>query len=205
MAAVNSKARLGRCAQRACPPRGIVSSRGLTLHHGGLVRLVLLGAALLAPGLPAVAQGTAETKPLPRFASLKASKVNLRKGPGTDHQIAWVYRRAGLPVQVIREFKTWLEITDAEGSSGWVAGRLLSARRTALVKPVAVPQGEARPQETLSERANQSSRAVALVEAGVIADVHRCDGTWCHVSVGEYRGYIQQNRLWGVGEREVLE
>ena len=39
--------------------------------------------------------------PLPRFVSLKSDRVNLRKGPSTDYPTQWVYRRAGLPLEII--------------------------------------------------------------------------------------------------------
>ena len=42
-------------------------------------------------------------KPVPRFESLRYSKVNGRIGPSGDHQIVWEYERAGLPVLVIKE------------------------------------------------------------------------------------------------------
>ena len=38
--------------------------------------------------------------PLPRFASLKTDRVNLREGPSKDHATKWVYERAGLPVEI---------------------------------------------------------------------------------------------------------
>src|SRR5688572_29458134 len=38
--------------------------------------------------------------PLPRFVSLKADKINVRRGPSSEHQVAWVYQRKGLPVEV---------------------------------------------------------------------------------------------------------
>src|SRR5690349_19749693 len=57
--------------------------------------------------------------PLPRFVSLKADEVNVRQGPGWDHAVAWVYRRIGLPVEVIAEYDVWRQIRDSEGASGW--------------------------------------------------------------------------------------
>src|SRR5262249_28295400 len=42
--------------------------------------------------------------PVPRYASLKADKVNLRRGPGTEYPTSWVFQRLGLPVEVINEF-----------------------------------------------------------------------------------------------------
>ncbi|MCH9808230.1 MAG: hypothetical protein K0U74_10905 [Alphaproteobacteria bacterium] len=151
------------------------------------------------------AQGAGKPASQPRFASLKASKVNLRKGPGTDYPTAWVFRRAGLPVEIIRDYEAWREVRDAEGTTGWILRTLLSGRRTAQVAPWEVKDGKARVQEPLRERARQGSEAVALVEAGVIADIMTCDGKWCQVAVGDYKGYVSQTRLWGVYPGEVLE
>ncbi len=180
------------------------------LMAGGLMAgAVVVSLAALAPGaVPATAQTAAADaagKPPQPFVSLKASEVNLRKGPGLDYPIAWVYRRAGLPVRVKRVFQGWKEVEDAEGTSGWVVGRLLSNRRTALIRPTSVAQGQQRPQEPLAASPGRSSRAVALIEAGVIADLHACDGTWCNVSVGDYTGYIEQQKLWGLEPGEMLE
>src|SRR5437868_15043292 len=79
--------------------------------------------------------------PVPRFLSLKSDRVNMRKGPGTDYPTAWVYRRAGLPLEVIKEFEGWRQVRDADGATGWVLQTFLSGRRTALVLPWEVKPG----------------------------------------------------------------
>ena len=79
---------------------------------------------------------------LPRFASLKSDRVNLRQGPGTDYPTAWVFRRAGLPVEIVKEFESWREVRDAEGTTGWVLGSMLSGRRTAVVLPWELKAGQ---------------------------------------------------------------
>src|SRR5262245_7709157 len=69
---------------------------------------------------------------LPRFASLKSDRVNLRQGPGTDYPTAWVFRRAGLPVEIVKEFESWRQVGGAEGTPGWVLSSMLGGRtRTA--------------------------------------------------------------------------
>ncbi len=87
--------------------------------------------------------------PVPRYVSLKTDRVNLREGPSKDHRTAWVYQRAGLPVEIIAEYETWRRIRDSEGTEGWVLHSLLSGRRTALVQPwgkdTAVPAPPRRP------------------------------------------------------------
>lgn len=135
---------------------------------------------------------------LPRFVSLKASRVNLRKGPGLEYPTAWVFRREGLPVEVVREYRAWREVRDAEGTKGWVIRSLLSRRRTGQIAPWEVKPDGSRPIESLTASKSDRGRTIARVEAGVIADLHACDGTWCRVTVAGYKGYIRQTKIWGI-------
>jgi SH3-like domain-containing protein len=150
-------------------------------------------AAIDAPGK--------SSQPLPRFVSLKSDKVNVRKGPSTDQAIVWVFSRAGLPVEVIAESDNWRRVRDSEGADGWVFHSLLSARRTALVTPWA--KGEER--VPLYSSNSTGSRAVAELQAGVLGNVLSCDGEWCNVSVDDYSGYVQQDKLWGVYKGEEVK
>jgi SH3-like domain-containing protein len=144
--------------------------------------------------------------PLPRFVSLKSGRVNLRQGPGIDYPIAWVFRRAGLPLEVIEEFEGWRQVRDAEGTTGWVLGALLSGRRTALVLPWEAKAGQQpAASATLRDDHSEQSTAVAKVEAGVLAGILGCDGQWCRVSVEGYRGYNKQTKLWGAYQGEVIK
>ena len=139
--------------------------------------------------------------PVPRFVSLKSDKVNVRKGPSTDQAIVWVFSRAGLPVEVIAESDNWRRVRDSEGADGWVFHSLLSARRTALVTPWS--KGE-EPVPLYSSNST-SSRAVAELQSGVLGNVLSCDGEWCNVSVDDYSGYVQQDKLWGVYKGEEVK
>jgi SH3-like domain-containing protein len=141
---------------------------------------------------------------VPRFVSLKSDRVNLRQGPGTEYPTAWVFRRAGLPVEVIKEFESWRQVRDAEGTTGWVLGTMLSGRRTAVVLPWEVKAGKGAV-AMLRDDDSESARAVAQVEAGVLASIINCDGNWCRVSVGGFRGYIEQSKLWGAYKGEVIK
>lgn len=143
--------------------------------------------------------------PLPRFVSLKADRVNLRAGPGTDYPTSWVYRRAGLPLEVLSEFEGWRQVRDSEGATGWVVQSLLSGRRTALVTPWELKPKKAAPQLPVRVSDSDSARVVVNVEAGVIANVHSCDGRWCHVTIDKFNGYLPQKKLWGVYENEIVK
>jgi SH3-like domain-containing protein len=80
--------------------------------------------------------------PLPRFVSLKATRVNLRIGPGRDYAVAWLYTRPGVPMEVIQEYDNWRRVRDAEGTEGWVYQSLLSGDRTATVAPWKAASGQ---------------------------------------------------------------
>src|SRR5262245_65778577 len=71
--------------------------------------------------------------PVPRYVSLKSDHVNVRAGPTKDNDVAWVYTRAGLPVEITAEFENWRRVRDYEGSEGWVYHSMLSGRRKAGV------------------------------------------------------------------------
>lgn len=130
---------------------------------------------------------------LPRFVSLKADRVNVRRGPSSDHAIAWVYNRKNLPVEIIAEFQHWRRVRDSDGEEGWVYKSLLSGRRTAIVAPWI--KGKTVPM--LHDPQSEAS-VVALVGPGVIGNVEACSGHWCQLNVQGHEGWIQQALLWGV-------
>ena len=178
--------------------------RERTIEAGCRRALLALVAMTTAASAQTTAPG-ASGLPVPRFVSLKSDRVNMRKGPGTDYPTAWVYKRAGLPVEVIKEFEGWRQVRDADGASGWVLQTFLSGRRTALVLPWEVKQGAPPPKIALRNDDSERARPVAMVEAGVIANLATCDGRWCQVSIEKFHGYIEQKKLWGIYEGEVLK
>ena len=139
--------------------------------------------------------------PVPRFVSLKSDKVNVRKGPSTDQAIVWVFSRAGLPVEVIAESDNWRRVRDSEGADGWVFHSLLSARRTVLITPWSKATSACR-----STAPIRPARAPSpSLQSGVLGNVLSCDGEWCNVSVDDYSGYVQQDKLWGVYKGEEVK
>jgi SH3-like domain-containing protein len=132
--------------------------------------------------------------PLPRFVSLKSAKVNVRRGPSSDHGVAWVFQRKGLPVEITAEFDNWRRIRDSEGTEGWILQQMLSGKRTIYIHGVAVD---------MHEEPDGKSAVLASLAPGVSGEVEECSGAWCLVSAGGYDGYVAQEKLWGVypGER----
>jgi len=137
---------------------------------------------------------------IPRFVSLKASEVNSRVGPGSEYQIAWVFKRAGLPVEILAEFESWRQVRDSDGVTGWVAAALLSARRTAVVAPWI----EEHTLFALTSSRTGSSE-IARIEPGAIVDIVSCDGEACEVYAGQQKGWVPQKNLWGVYPGETVK
>ena len=170
------------------------------------IRVVFAGVAVMAASVAAQAQPaspkTVSGLPIPRFVSLKADRVNVRGGPTKDHDVTWVYNRAGLPVEITAEFENWRRIRDWEGAEGWVYHSLLSGRRTATI----APKGKNRDELLLlHDKPDLNGTVVAKLQVGVLGSVKRCNGSWCRISGEGFDGWIQQERLWGVYPNEKLD
>jgi len=138
--------------------------------------------------------------PVPRYVSLKSDHVNVRAGPTKDNDVAWVYTRSGLPVEITQEFENWRRVRDSEGAEGWVYHSLLSGRRTAVIT-----MKNKDDLASLHEQADTTSAVSARLQAGVVAQVKRCASGWCHVTGNGFDGWIEQQRLWGVYADEKVD
>lgn len=162
-------------------------------------------AALLIALLPS--HGEADSKRFPHFMSLKSNPVNLRRGPGLNFPKTWIFRRAGLPVEVLREHGRWREIRDSDGATGWVFQALTSRRRTALVAPwkhKELRSGSSNWLTDLRRSARSRADVVAKLEPGTLVNIRRCDKRTCYVSIDDFAGYIEKNSLWGVYPQELI-
>ena len=106
-------------------------------------------------------QGGRRGLPIPRFVSLKTDTVNVRRGPSSEHAIAWVFKRKGLPVEIIAEFEHWRRIRDSEGEEGWVYMSMLAGHRTAIVAPWKKDQAIA-----MRRSAEDQAAALAMLKSG---------------------------------------
>ncbi|MGQ7829194.1 SH3 domain-containing protein [Altererythrobacter sp. Z27] len=136
--------------------------------------------------------GHAQEREVPYWASLRASEVNMRVGPSQDYPIEWVYKRQGLPVKVLRLQEGWRLISDPDGTQGWVVARLLDPERAALVVGEGLAQIRIAP--------GVSSQLKWNVEPGVVGKLGKCDAGWCEFDAAGHKGWIREDRLWGVGE-----
>lgn len=135
--------------------------------------------------------------PIPRFVSIGADKAFVRSGPAPRYPIRWIYKKDGLPVEIVEEFDVWRKIRDSNGDEGWINKALLSDKRFVIIQGDA-PIG-------MHEGVSESARVMAQMEPGVIARLQKCEGPWCKVSAGGFQGWVTRNSLWGVYPQEVIE
>ncbi|MDB5623371.1 MAG: hypothetical protein JWR39_1934 [Devosia sp.] len=171
--------------------------------------LAMLLAMLSLWSAPALAQADNPSGlPLPRFATTRSTPINVRVGPGTKYEVAWIYTKSGVPVEIVQEFDTWRKIRDQDGEEGWVHQNLLSGTRAGYVAPV-VANGEIVLRAGMDDNAGVRAR----LGPGLRIQIKGCNGTWCEVSAtgGEgqrtatYSGFLHQEEIWGVYPDEVFD
>jgi SH3-like domain-containing protein len=186
-----------RATARMTPLGGALGSATLWIS-AALVAVLALGCR----PEPAWAGSDATTSglPVPRFVSLKADRVTVRGGPDKDHDVAWIYTRAGWPVEITAEFENWRRIRDCDGAEGWVYHSLLTGKRTAAVQLKTKTD-----LASLYQAPDMHSVVTARLQVGVLGSVKHCTGTWCQISGEGFAGWIEQSALWGVYPGEKVE
>jgi SH3-like domain-containing protein len=165
-----------------------------------VVAAIVAALVVIVPASAADVIGPRSGLPVPRFVSLKPDRVNVRGGPTRDHDVTFVYTRAGLPVEITAESDNWRRIRDWEGSEGWVYHSLLSGRRTAVVAPK-----DKKELVSLYDKADLGGAITARLQPGVQASVKRCNGSWCQITGAGFDGWVVQERLWGVYPNEKVD
>ena len=153
-------------------------------------------ALLLAAPAQAQTVGPETGKPLPRFETLRFDTVRMRRGPGRDYPIAWLFKRKGLPVQVFREYQDWRQVRDPYGDIGWIKRTQLSSARYGIVREDRAP---------LRRNAGEASRIAVRAETGVVLRLSECGADWCYGAAKGYGGWIRKEALWGVAPEETFK
>lgn len=165
--------------------------------------LMLLGLLLTgAPALYAASadSGEAEGKSkleLPRFGALRFSATNMRTGPGQRYPISWIYKRTGLPVEVVALFDNWYRIRDHDGTEGWVHKTQVKMQRRGMVTG-SKPHG-------LRNAADLKAPIVAQLMPNVLFNIMACQKDWCLVKGDDFKGYLRKDDFFGAYPAEVFE
>lgn len=158
-----------------------------------------------ASGQSALAQQS-DAGNLPRFVSTRSQPINVRIGPGTRYDVAWEFKKSGLPVEVIQEFDVWRKIRYVDGEEGWVHQNLLTPRRAGITRPFGAGGRTA-----IYAKPEDGAKVRAWLEPGFLLSVDKCEDGWCEVQTPRsdgnksFSGYVVQFELWGVYPDEVFD
>lgn len=135
---------------------------------------------------------SAQQREVPYWATINTDELNMRVGPSLEFKIAWVYRREGLPLKVVRVVEGWRLVRDHDGTEGWVTSNLLSPERGAIVVGEGLAAMRAAPADNGKLKWN--------AEPGVSGKLGDCDAGWCLFDVNGRSGWVKTDRLWGAGK-----
>ena len=128
---------------------------------------------------------TANSKDI--YLSLKKDKVNVRYGPSFDSPIKFVYKKINLPIKLIDKKENFRRIIDFKNNSGWI--HVSQLKNVNSIIPLT--------DKILFKKPSKFSEPLANLKRGRVLIVLKFNGNWCKVQSGEFKGWIDNNNLWG--------
>lgn len=147
--------------------------------------------------LTLAAAAAAQERKTPYWASLNTDEALMRSGPGKQFPGLWLYKRKHLPVRVVAVHQNWRRVQDPSGAEGWMDQILLTAERTAVIRP-----GPPRP---LRADPSPSAPVRYLAAPGVVGSLSDCGDGWCKLKIDGRIGHVRTSDIWGVAPREELD
>ena len=121
------------------------------------------------------------------FLYLKKDKVNVRYGPSIESPIKFIYKKINLPIKQIDKKENWRRIIDSKNNSGWIHWSQLKTINSVI------PLKD----KILFRKPSNFSRPLAKIEQGRVLIVNKCYNNWCNVETADFKGWIDNNDLWG--------
>ena len=128
---------------------------------------------------------TANSKDI--YLSLKKDKVNVRYGPSFDSPIKFVYKKINLPIKLIDKKENFRRIIDFKNNSGWI--HVSQLKNVNSIIPLT--------DKILFKKPSKFSEPLANLKRGRVLIVLKFNGNWCKVQSGDFKGWIDNNNLWG--------
>ena len=123
------------------------------------------------------------------FRSVTDSAAVLYDAPSVRGKKLYVVGR-GYPVEVVVVVEGWVKVRDAVGEMTWIESRLLTDKRTVMVKVALAP---------IYESADDRSAVVFQAQQNVILDlVEVAGGGWLRVRHRDGQsGFVKVAQVWG--------
>lgn len=121
-----------------------------------------------------------------KMVSIKSDCINVRVGPGEEYPIAYRYKKKWFPVKIVSTFNTWRKVKDKDGDEGWISSRFISNKQTTIILKNTI----------LYTRPDSCSTKLAIVEAGVVAEVAECYGNFVRIKLNYKSGWVKVEDIW---------
>ena len=122
-----------------------------------------------------------------KFLMLKNEKVNVRYGPSFDYPIKYIYKKIYLPIKVIDKKENFRRISDHKKNSGWIHISQLKQSKSFITVS----------HKIIFKKPTKFSKPLAKLDTGRLLLVKKCERSWCYVETGVFRGWIENESVWG--------
>ena len=123
------------------------------------------------------------------FLTLRNDRVNLRQGPSFEYPIKLFYKKKFLPVLIQDKFENFRKIRDHENNTGWIHISQLSKKKAAIT---------IKDNLLIFNKPSVYSKPSAILKKGRLCKIRKCKKGWCKIRVGNFRGWVKQDDLWGL-------
>ena len=121
------------------------------------------------------------------FLSLKKNKVNVRYGPSLESPIKYIYKKKDLPIMQIDKKENFRRIIDFKNNSGWI--HISQLKKINSVIPLK--------DKVLFQKPTNFSKPIAKIKKGRVLLIQKCIDGWCKIKSEKYKGWINNEQLWG--------
>tara|TARA_Y200000002_G_scaffold167490_1_gene138140 strand:- start:308 stop:751 length:444 start_codon:yes stop_codon:yes gene_type:complete len=121
------------------------------------------------------------------FLSLKKNKVNVRYGPSFESPIKYVYKKIHLPIKQIDKKENWRRVVDFKNNGGWI--HLSQLKKINSLIPLE--------NKILFQKPSKFSKPLAKIKKGRVLVLQKCNGAWCKIKTGNFKGWIKTDNIWG--------
>ena len=122
-----------------------------------------------------------------KFLMLKNEKVNVRYGPSFDYPIKYIYKKIYLPIKVIDKKENLRRIIDHKKNSGWIHISQLKQSKSFITVS----------HKIIFKKPTKFSKPLAKLDTGRLLLVKKCERSWCYVETGVFKGWIENESVWG--------
>lgn len=122
------------------------------------------------------------------MVSVKVNSLNMRSGPSTSTGVLWELKR-GYPLEVLKKQRSWLQVRDFEGDTGWVARRLTGRTAYHIVKSRVA---------NIRKGPGTRNSVIGKAEYGDLLRTRGKRSGWVQVETADGKtGWVARRLLWG--------